>query len=65
PSGCGDVEFYLEGKGMRLIGEGPGGVPVETNNISAPLRGGTAFVLLRLLPHWEGHNPQISVTLEL
>jgi len=65
PSACGDVEFYLEGKGMRLIGEGPGGVPVETNNISAPLRGGTAFVLLRLLPHWEGHNPQISVNLEL
>jgi len=65
PSVSGDVVFDLEGKGMRLIGEGPGGIPMESDRITAPLRAGTAFVLLRLLPQWEGNNPQISVTLKL
>ncbi|MDD4063888.1 MAG: glycoside hydrolase family 2 TIM barrel-domain containing protein [Bacteroidales bacterium] len=65
PSASGDVVFDLEGKGMRLIGEGPGGIPMESDRITAPLRAGTAFVLLRLLPQWEGDNPQISVTLKL
>jgi len=65
PSARGAVVFTLEGKGMRLIGEGPGGIPMESDRITAPLRAGTAFVLLRLLPQWEGNNPQISVTLKL
>jgi beta-galactosidase len=65
PSAGGSVVFTLEGKDMRLIGEGPGGIPMESDRITAPLRAGMAFVLLRILPGWEGNNPQISVTLEL
>jgi len=65
PSATGNVLFTLEGQGMQLIGEGPGGIPTESLRISAPLRAGTAFVLLRTLPEWKGNSPQISVTLEL
>jgi len=65
PSARGNVLFTLEGKSMRFIGEGPEGIPMESDRISAPLRAGTAFVLLRILPDWKGDNPQISVTLEL
>jgi len=65
PSAKGNVMFTVEGKGMLLIGEGPEGIPMESGRISAPLRAGTAFVLLRILPGWKGNNPQISVTLEL
>lgn len=63
PSATGHVCFTVSGQGVRLVGEGPEGVPAEGNSFLAPLRAGEAFVLLRALPDWEGTFPDISVTL--
>ncbi|MDD2289776.1 MAG: glycoside hydrolase family 2 TIM barrel-domain containing protein [Bacteroidales bacterium] len=63
PSAKGRVLFTLEGQGMWLIGEEPGGSVVQTLRAEAPFRAGIAFALLQLTPLWDGSQPQLTVTM--